>query len=173
MRGELRPMSAPRRGPRPAPSRTHGTSVALTSATMTSTTTNPDPRITEWLSEDARFEVEEADTSQGFAPDDPPKRPSERPHPGDRPGRPSNRSVALQRGRHRPVPLGVFGGPEARILELVTELGRRIRRRPLTALAVAAGAGFVVGGALTFKAGRLLLAAGARHVTRELLKQLL
>jgi hypothetical protein len=168
MRGELDPMSA---APSPAPalaSRTHGTSVALTFATMTSTSTNPDLRIAEWLSEDPRFEVDEPpDRAQSLAPDAPPVRPSDRAPAG------AARSVALQRAKHRPVPLGVFGGPEARVLELVAELGRRIRRRPLTALAVAAGAGFIVGGALTFKAGRLLLAAGVRHVTRELLKQLL
>jgi hypothetical protein len=64
-------------------------------------------------------------------------------------------------------------GQEARILELIDALGRRIRRHPLAALAIGAGVGFVVGGALSFRAGRILLAAGARRAARELLKQLL
>jgi hypothetical protein len=71
-----------------------------------------------------------------------------------------------------PAVLGLEG-QEARILELLEAIGRRIRRRPLPALAVGVGIGFVVGGALSFRAGRLLLAAGARRAGRELLKQLL
>jgi hypothetical protein len=85
---------------------------------------------------------------------------------------PAQRAVAVQRTRRIPAACG-RGGPETRIVEFAGELGRRIRREPLKALAVALGAGFVIGGALSFRAGRLLLAAGARHVTRELLKQLL
>jgi hypothetical protein len=78
----------------------------------------------------------------------------------------------IHRLRHLPVALGLEG-QESRILELVEALGRQIRRRPLASLAVGLGAGFVIGGALTSRAGRILLAAGARHVARELLKQLL
>ena len=64
-------------------------------------------------------------------------------------------------------------GWQAHLLELIAAVTRRIRRRPLAALAVGVGVGFVIGGALSFRTGRLLLAAGTRHVTRELLKQLL
>jgi hypothetical protein len=66
-----------------------------------------------------------------------------------------------------------FEGWQAHVLELIAAVTRRIRRRPLAALAVGVGVGFVIGGALSFRTGRLLLAAGTRHVTRELLKQLL
>jgi hypothetical protein len=66
-----------------------------------------------------------------------------------------------------------FEGWQSHVLELIAAVTRRIRRRPLAALAVGVGVGFVVGGALSFRTGRLLLAAGTRHVTRELLKQLL
>lgn len=64
-------------------------------------------------------------------------------------------------------------GPAARILELVRAVGRRIERRPLTALVAAVGVGFIVGGALSFRAGRIALAAAARHLAREVSKQVL
>jgi ElaB/YqjD/DUF883 family membrane-anchored ribosome-binding protein len=64
-------------------------------------------------------------------------------------------------------------GPGARVSELARAIGRRIRERPMTSLAVAIGVGFVVGGALSFRAGRIAFAAAARHVTREVLKQVL
>jgi hypothetical protein len=66
-----------------------------------------------------------------------------------------------------------FEGPAGQLRELAEAIVRRIRRRPLTSLAVAIGVGFVVGGALSFRAGRVALAAAARHVARELLKQVL
>jgi len=40
----------------------------------------------------------------------------------------------------------------------------------MASLALALGAGFVVGGAFCFRAGRIVLAAAARHIARELLK---
>jgi hypothetical protein len=49
----------------------------------------------------------------------------------------------------------------------------RIRERPLTSLAVAVGVGFLVGGALSFRAGRLALAAAARRVAEEVFRQVL
>lgn len=64
-------------------------------------------------------------------------------------------------------------GPAVRLSDLTRAMAARIRERPLTSLAVAVGAGFVVGGALSLRAGRLLLAAAARHVGRALLKQIL
>jgi hypothetical protein len=57
--------------------------------------------------------------------------------------------------------------------ELARAIAARIRQKPLSSVAVAVGIGFAVGGALTFRAGRLALAAAARHVARELLKQIL
>jgi hypothetical protein len=58
-------------------------------------------------------------------------------------------------------------------MKLAQTVAGRIRKRPLTALGVALGVGFLVGGAMTFRAGRLALAAVARRVTREVLKQVL
>jgi hypothetical protein len=43
----------------------------------------------------------------------------------------------------------------------------------LTSVAAAIGVGFVVGGALSFRGGRIALAAVGRHVAREFLKQVL
>jgi ElaB/YqjD/DUF883 family membrane-anchored ribosome-binding protein len=85
---------------------------------------------------------------------------------------------AAERPRSRPIPQGRsaivgFEGQSAYLVQLIEAVARRIRRRPLAALAVGAGIGFVIGGALSFRTGRLLLAAGARHVVRDLLKQLL
>jgi ElaB/YqjD/DUF883 family membrane-anchored ribosome-binding protein len=64
-------------------------------------------------------------------------------------------------------------GPAARVSALARATARRIRARPLASFAIAVGIGFVVGGALSFRAGRIALAAAARHVARELLKQVL
>jgi ElaB/YqjD/DUF883 family membrane-anchored ribosome-binding protein len=64
-------------------------------------------------------------------------------------------------------------GPAARVADLARAVARRIRERPIKSLAVAIGVGFVVGGALSIRAGRMALAAAARHVAREVLKQVL
>jgi hypothetical protein len=65
------------------------------------------------------------------------------------------------------------GDPALRVIELARALAGRIRKRPLTSLGVAVGVGFLVGGALTFRAGRIALAVVARRVVREVLKQVL
>jgi hypothetical protein len=64
-------------------------------------------------------------------------------------------------------------GPAARANELAAAIARRIRSRPLTTIALTIGLGFIAGGALSFRTGRIALGAAARHVARELLKQLL
>jgi ElaB/YqjD/DUF883 family membrane-anchored ribosome-binding protein len=64
-------------------------------------------------------------------------------------------------------------GPAERIGEIARALLRRVRQRPFMAVAAAIGAGFVLGGALSFRAGRIALGAAARHVAREFLKQVL
>jgi hypothetical protein len=64
-------------------------------------------------------------------------------------------------------------GLQARVIELARALAKRIRERPLASLAAGIGVGFLIGGALTFRAGRIALAAAARHVAREVLKQVL
>jgi hypothetical protein len=64
-------------------------------------------------------------------------------------------------------------GPAARIGSLAQAVAGRIRARPLASIAFAIGIGFAVGGALSFRAGRVALAAAARHIARELLKQVL
>ena len=58
----------------------------------------------------------------------------------------------------------------ARAAELARALYARIRERPLTSLAVAVGVGFLVGGALSFRAGRFALVAAARRVAQEVFK---
>lgn len=121
---------------------------------------NADPRIVEWLSEDPRFDE---DTEVRPRPAEVPEEKAVR-----RPRSP--RPVRATRGGAVAL---VTGGPETRLLELLALAGQRVRKRPLTAMALAMGAGFVIGGALSFRAGRLLLATAARTVARELLKQLL
>ncbi|HXN33840.1 MAG TPA: hypothetical protein VN894_18350 [Polyangiaceae bacterium] len=64
-------------------------------------------------------------------------------------------------------------GPAVRAGNLARAMIGRIRRRPIASLAVAAGLGFVIGGALSFRGGRIALGAAARHVAREVLKQVL
>jgi hypothetical protein len=64
-------------------------------------------------------------------------------------------------------------GPDARIVDLARAVTARIASRPLTAAMLAVGVGFIVGGALSFRAGRAALAAAGRQVLRELLKQVL
>ncbi|HXX69666.1 MAG TPA: hypothetical protein VEK07_20960 [Polyangiaceae bacterium] len=64
-------------------------------------------------------------------------------------------------------------GPESRIADFARALAERIMARPVTAGVLAVGVGFVVGGALSCRAGRMALAAAGRHVLRELLKQVL
>jgi hypothetical protein len=69
-----------------------------------------------------------------------------------------------------------WGNPSqvgARAAELARALYARIRERPLTSLAVAVGVGLLVGGALSFRAGRLALVAAARRVGQEVLRQVL
>jgi hypothetical protein len=84
--------------------------------------------------------------------------------------RPSSAKLARRHAGARAIEID---GPAERLRELAAALGRRIRRRPIASLLAAIGIGFVVGGALSFRAGRIALAAAGRHVGRELLKQVL
>jgi hypothetical protein len=127
-----------------------------------------DRRIAEWLTMDPpperpSFDEEDEGVGEAGEPSSPPVEP------------PSRRPAALRNRRRASTALGfdAFEGHDARILDLIAALGRRIRRRPLAAIAVGVGIGFVIGGALSFRAGRILLAAGARGAARELLKQVL
>ncbi len=125
-----------------------------------------DQRIAEWLDVDAPFGEACDDDEPGAA-----RRSPGEPFVGG--GEPATaRPATIRSWRRLPAALGLER-QEARILELVIVLARRMRRRPLAAVAIGAAAGFVVGGALSFRVGRILLGAGARHVARELLKQLL
>jgi hypothetical protein len=67
----------------------------------------------------------------------------------------------------------VVEGPRARVADLLGALVRFARAQPYAALAAAALAGFVVGGALSFRGGRVMLSAGVKQAGSELLKQLL
>ena len=64
-------------------------------------------------------------------------------------------------------------GPAAPLRSIVHAVTQRVRERPLTAVAAAVAIGVIVGGGLSFRVGRLLLAAASRHVVREVLKQVL
>jgi hypothetical protein len=94
------------------------------------------------------------------------------------PGAPQNRetktdAVRLLRRAPSERELAELEGPAARVGELAQAIADRIRGRPLASLGVAVGVGFLVGGALSFRAGRIVLAAAARRVAREVLKQVL
>ncbi len=84
--------------------------------------------------------------------------------------RPSRSLRALEPARNSSY-LAEHVGP--RMADLARAISERIRHRPFTSLAVAVGLGFAIGGALTFRAGRVAIAAATRHVARELLKQVL
>jgi len=86
--------------------------------------------------------------------------------------RPAARAHALRRAPAT-TPAEAVEGPDSRIADLVRALAERIVARPVTAGVVAIGMGFVVGGALSFRGGRMALAAAGRHILRELLKQVL
>lgn len=122
-----------------------------------------DRRIAEWLSVDPSFGEPASNGTEIDAAGEP--RVEVREGPQARP-------APMQRRRRSPIASGLEQ-QQGRVLELVAAVARRIRRRPLAALAVGVGIGFVIGGALSSRAGRLLLAAGARQVARELLKQLI
>jgi hypothetical protein len=64
-------------------------------------------------------------------------------------------------------------GPRARIADLLAAIVRFAKARPYAAVGATAIAGFVVGGALSFRGGRVLLAAGVKNAGQELLKHLL
>jgi hypothetical protein len=85
---------------------------------------------------------------------------------------PLRRVVPLPRLRLERGP-SAFEGPGARLSDLVDLVVQRIRARPLASIAVSIGVGFLVDGALSFRAGRIMLANGGRQVVRELLKQVL
>lgn len=87
--------------------------------------------------------------------------------------RTARRLIQPRQGRSRDSMTLLIERPEARLLALLDAVARRIRKQPIGALAIAIGAGFVLGGALSFRTGRALVSAGVRHVGRELLKQLL
>ncbi len=83
------------------------------------------------------------------------------------------RSETAKRPALVPFPRADLEGPAARVNELVASILGNIKRRPLASIAVALGVGFVIGGALSFRAGRLALAVAARHLGRQMLKQVL
>jgi hypothetical protein len=64
-------------------------------------------------------------------------------------------------------------GPAERAIELARVVAIRIRARPLSTVVVALGLGFIVGGAASFRMGRIALVTAARYLARELCKQVL
>jgi ElaB/YqjD/DUF883 family membrane-anchored ribosome-binding protein len=64
-------------------------------------------------------------------------------------------------------------GPDARLVTALRTVAERIRERPLTSIAAAIAIGFVIGGASSFRTGRLTLSVAARHLARQVLKAVL
>jgi hypothetical protein len=73
-----------------------------------------------------------------------------------------------------PAPISAsVAAPDLRITELIALLRRRIAARPVSSTLLAVGAGFVLGGALSFRVGRTALGVVGRQMARELLKELI
>jgi hypothetical protein len=70
-------------------------------------------------------------------------------------------------------PAVVHDGRTRPLWAIARAVKQRVHERPLTAVAAAVAVGLIVGGGLSFRLGRLLLAAASRHVVREVLKQVL
>jgi ElaB/YqjD/DUF883 family membrane-anchored ribosome-binding protein len=62
-----------------------------------------------------------------------------------------------------------FAEPLTRLTDARRAIEESFRERPAFGLAVALGVGFVIGGALSSRAGRWALGVGARHALREML----
>jgi hypothetical protein len=91
---------------------------------------------------------------------------------GRQSGRPPARGPTA-RGTPLASPLGFMVGHDARLATAFRAVAERIRERPLTSIAAALGIGFVVGGAASFRAGRLTLSVAARRLARQVLKAVL
>ena len=89
------------------------------------------------------------------------------------PHRTRQHATARTTAREPTQPSFELDGPTAPVRAIVRAVTRRVRERPLTAVAAAIAVGVIVGGGLSFRVGRLLLAAASRHVVREVLKQVL
>jgi hypothetical protein len=85
---------------------------------------------------------------------------------------PMDRRGAMPR-EPAPSPALVLDGRASPLWAIARAVKRRVHERPLTAVAAAVAVGLIVGGGLSFRMGRLLLAAASRHVVREVLKQVL
>jgi hypothetical protein len=85
---------------------------------------------------------------------------------------PMDRRRAMPR-EPAPPPALVLDGRASPLWAIARAVKRRVHERPLTAVAAAVAVGLIVGGGLSFRMGRLLLAAASRHVVREVLKQVL
>ncbi len=176
-RGELRLLSVPNRVVRVPTRRLARASLEggrlrrRAGETMTA-----EPRITEFLSDEPTADRDAGEVSGEGGTD------GTREGDGDGDHRLEPDAPAAQRlvqpsprqqNRHRGTMALRADRPEERLLALLEAISRRIRKQPFGALAIAIGAGFILGGALSSRAGRALVSAGARHVGRELLKQLL
>jgi hypothetical protein len=125
---------------------------------------NADQRLAEFLSEEPIDEQDAPEDARSVGAD------------ADLGAAPASRSKGRPvAARSRPRTSSALRGerPDARLVALLEAVARRIRRQPLAALAVAIGAGFMLGGALSSRTGRAVVSAAARHLGRELLKQLL
>ena len=105
--------------------------------------------------------------------------PTETPHPTPSPARKEAAHARPKRRTRREAPKHAAAltreleDPAAPLRAIVQAVTRRVHERPLTAVAAMVALGVVVGGGLSFRLGRVLLAAASRHVVREVLKQVL
>lgn len=68
-----------------------------------------------------------------------------------------------------PAPISINSPLLSRIVTFVQELDARVAARPRLALAIAVGVGFALGGTLTTRIGRIILAAAAREGVKRML----
>jgi hypothetical protein len=63
-----------------------------------------------------------------------------------------------------------YEDPTEHFVRIASVFARSISRKPLLAMTAALAVGFVIGGGMSTRAGRLALGAAGRHVIRELLR---
>ena len=102
------------------------------------------------------------------------KQPTENPPHAPRAARaePTRRESprALRRVPSSPPPARGEGS-DLRVVELIAGARRHVVARPVSATLAALGIGFVLGGALSFRAGRIAMATLGRRLAVELLKE--
>lgn len=84
---------------------------------------------------------------------------------------PDDRSHAKARPQRHEHALAAIEQPRQNLRLIAEFVKEQFRARPYTALAVALGLGFAIGGGLSTRLGRAALATAGRYGLKELLKQ--